>query len=209
MSSCPCRRHGRDRRATETGALAIEAALVFPFILLLLAGIVEWSLVLRDQIEVTSLARAGARTASALAPAHPWVAPAVPFTGQVVDSMVRAASSLPLGSVRYILVYEANAQGFPGSSGSTVMSCAGTEATCDRYDWDPVANNGLGGFVRAAGTGWTGQDINSCLGSGGMSVGVYLASDHQMLTGLFGSTKQLAASTVMRFEPRSPGRCSP
>lgn len=200
----------RRRRAVgdrQRGAIAVEAALVFPIILLLALGVIEWSLVLRDQIEVTSVARAGARTASSLAPLHPWSPPPTPFTRQVVDAMEKAATSLPRGSIDHILVYKAAADGKP-LSGS--FSCATADTTCDSYSWDPSSNGGLGDWVAAAGSSWTGSDINSCQGDPAItSVGVALRFKHTMLSGLFGSSRVISSYTVMRFEPQTPGRCRP
>lgn len=193
------------RRRGERGSVSIEAALILPVLALLCFGIIEWSLVLRDQVEVTSLARAGARSASAMPPEHPWTVPPIPFTTQVVESVERAGSSLPRGSVRYILVYKAGPDGRP-LSGS--FDCSAADTTCDRYNWDPTANAGAGGFQRTAGIQWTGSDINACQGEANMTnVGVYVAADHRMLTGLFGASKRLTSYTVMRFEPQKPGRC--
>jgi hypothetical protein len=197
----------RRRHRDERGVVAIEAALIFPILITLALGIIEWSLVLRDQLEVTSLARAGARNASTLAPTHPWVAPPTPFTRQVVDSIERAASVLPRGSVQYVLVYQAGPDGRPLSG---TFNCGSVDTTCDRYDWDPTANGGLGDWVRTPGANWTGATINACLGEAGMmDVGVFVQANHRMLTGLFGSNRTLRSYTAMRFEPRPPGRCKP
>ncbi|MGB7982007.1 MAG: TadE family protein, partial [Candidatus Nanopelagicales bacterium] len=94
----------RGRAAGERGTVAIEAALIFPLLILLVFGIIEWSLVLKDQMELTSVARAGARTGSSLSPARPFVAPTPAMTRQVVDSLVSAASSLPRDTIDYVLV---------------------------------------------------------------------------------------------------------
>jgi hypothetical protein len=201
------RQRAPGRAGEDRGVVAVEAALIFPILILLGLGIIEWSLVLRDQVEVTSVARAGARNASTLAPTHPWAAPPTPFTRQVVDSIERATTVLPRGSVQYVLVYQAGASGRP-LSGS--FSCASVESTCDRYDWDPTANAGLGDWVRAPGSSWTGATINACQGDPGMmDVGVFIQANHRMLTGLFGANRTLTSYTAMRFEPRPPGRCKP
>jgi Flp pilus assembly protein TadG len=47
--------------ATEDGAAAVEFALVLPVLLLLLMGLIEFSLVFNAQISVTNAAREGAR----------------------------------------------------------------------------------------------------------------------------------------------------
>jgi Flp pilus assembly protein TadG len=195
---------GLGQRDADKGALAVEAALVFPFLALLLFGIIEWGLVLRDQVEVVSVARSGARTASSLAPyQRPYVAPAEAMTLTTTKSVESAASALPKNSIDFILVYQANASGLPLSGSYT---CVGAETTCDRYTWDDVN----GKFSPTTGTTWTGSTVNSCQGDPGvMSVGVYVQATHKMLTGLFGGTKTVKSATVMQFEPQRPGHCKP
>ena len=51
----------RPRRSDDTGAAAVELALVLPLLLLILFGIVDFGLMLNAQITVTSAAREGAR----------------------------------------------------------------------------------------------------------------------------------------------------
>ncbi len=202
----------RRRHSGERGAVAIEAALIFPLLILLVFGIIEWSLVLKDQVELTSVARAGARTGSSLSPDRPFVPPSPTsptLTRQVVDSLVSASSSLPPDTIDYVMVYKANKHGYPGpDSNSTDMSCVGAGTTCDTYVWDPTLNSGTGDFRNTAGTPWTGSDVNACQGEATMTnIGVYARATHKMITGLFGSEQKLTAYTVMRFEPRPPGAC--
>jgi Flp pilus assembly protein TadG len=52
----------RDHRRDDLGAAAVEMALVLPFLLLLLFGIIDFGLMLNSQLTVTSAAREGART---------------------------------------------------------------------------------------------------------------------------------------------------
>jgi TadE-like protein len=183
------RRVGR-ATTSDRGAVAIEAAVIFPVILLLAVGVAEWSLVLRDQIELTSVSRAGARTASAVPPVVGGSGE--PFTQQVVDSIGSATSSLQ-GSLTYVLIYRAGSDGMPLSG---ELSCDGAPS-CARYDWDP----GSGAFV-ATGATWAGSDIDACAGDASITrVGVLVASEHRMVTGIW-SDRTLTAHTVMSFEPQ-------
>ena len=66
-------RHARRRRTwgaaaprrTERGAVAVEAAIITPLLVALAFGIIEFGLLLKDDLGVTSSVRAGARMASA------------------------------------------------------------------------------------------------------------------------------------------------
>ena len=201
------------RRGSEhdRGAVAVEALFVFPILILLAFGAIEWTMVLKDQIEVTSVARAGARTASQLAPLqNPYVAPAESISLTTTKAIRSAASGLPFDAIDYILVYRANNVGFPGKPNSTVLDCDATESTCDKLIWVPDDTKpGGGSFVRDPGAVWNAVGINSCLGeSGAQSVGVYIKARHAMITGLFGGPKPLESRAVMKFEPQKPGRCS-
>ena len=201
----PVRAGQRDR-----GALAIEAALIVPLLVLLVFGVIEWSLVLRDQVEITSVARAGARTTSQLAPLqNPYVPPAEPISITTAKAIQSAASGLPYDAIDYILVYRANDLGYPGRNGSTVLDCDATESTCDKLIWFPDASDPDGGrFVRDPGVLWNAALIDACLGEAGhQSVGVYIKARHEMITGIFPSPVALSARTVMKFEPQKPGRC--
>jgi hypothetical protein len=158
--------------------------------------------VLRDQIELTSLARAGARSASSLDPAPTSPYPAVVYSDQVIDSMTQATSTLPSGAVQYALVYQPGSAGLSGDPGAAGFDC-GSSTQCARYTWDPDVQ----AFVASTAT-WDGSGINACLGDPDMTdVGVYLMARHEMLTGVFGSSKDLSAFTVMRIDPARPGRC--
>src|SRR4051812_14661219 len=56
---------------SERGAVAVEAAIVSPLLLVLLLGIVEMSLLMRDVVSTNSAVRTGARVASSSAGAGP------------------------------------------------------------------------------------------------------------------------------------------
>ncbi len=59
----------RRRERNQRGAVAVEAALVTPVVCLMLFGIVEMSLLMRDVVSASSSVRAGTRVASASAAA--------------------------------------------------------------------------------------------------------------------------------------------
>jgi hypothetical protein len=201
----------RTRALADRGAVAVEALLVAPILIMLAFGAIEWTMVLRDQMEVTSVARAGARTASQLAPLHnPYVAPVEPISASTAKAIRSAASGLPFDSIDYILVYRANDVGYPGKANARVLDCDASESTCDKLVWVPDETKAGGGsFVNDPGVVWDATSVNSCLGdTGAQSVGVYIKARRHMITGLFGSTQSLESRVVMKFEPQKPGRCS-
>ena len=192
----------------QRGAVAVEAALLVPILLVLLLGIVEWALMMRDSLSVTEAARVGARTASAMPRQSA-------FTQATVDAIGVAGSAMPKSRISQVLVYKANDRGYPGPSGSTTMSCSGYESSCDRYVWDA----GHSRFVLSPasspwnprGTSGAPGNVNACpVGSGGPpdSVGVYVEAVHPWVTGLFGSSRTLRDRAVLPFEPMQIGACS-
>src|SRR5262245_44071723 len=131
------RRHARGER----GAVALEAALTFPILLLVLLGIIELTFLMRDHAVVVSDTRLAARVASTGADAGPGVCatgvdapPCVPanvpaLAQEAADAVQRSGSAMPVDQIQYLLVYKANANGYPGSMSSMPTSCSGI-ASC-------------------------------------------------------------------------------
>ncbi|MET1059025.1 MAG: TadE/TadG family type IV pilus assembly protein [Nocardioides sp.] len=202
------------RKGDQRGAVAVEAALVLPILVLILFGIIEYSLVFRDSLSITSATRQGARVASAAADAGPGVcetgptappcAPAgTPALAQAAaDAIQRAGSAMPKDTIDYILVYKANNKGFPGAAGNTTMptSCAGY-ASCVMFVWRPSAD----AFRYQSGT-WDSRTINACVNESD-TLGVYMHATHDMVSGFFGQTKTLQDRAVMKFEPLPEDSC--
>src|SRR3954453_23719727 len=100
------RRRGRGQR----GAVAVEAALVTPVLIILVFGIIEFALIMRDYVAVSSAVRVGARIASAnpgagLCSAQP--SPCAPATTpalaqQAADAIRQAGTAMPKDSIDYI-----------------------------------------------------------------------------------------------------------
>src|SRR3954447_8631848 len=132
-------------RAGERGAVAVEAAIVTPLLMVLLLGIVEMSLLMRDVVSTNSSVRTGARVASSSAGAGPGTCQAsanpppctptsAPAVAQVAaDAIARAGSAMPKDSIQSLIVYSANSQGFPLPAGNTSMTCS---SKCVVYVWD-------------------------------------------------------------------------
>jgi hypothetical protein len=206
----------RSSRRRERGAVAVEAALVMPLILAVLFGIVEVSLLIRDHVAVTSAVRVGSRIASASAGAGPGVcetgptAPPCTTTSSpalaqaAADAIQRAGSAMPHDSIDYILVYKANAQGYPGANGNTTMpsSCSGY-ANCVQFVWRDTSN-----AFRYAGGAWDSKSINACVNESD-TLGIHMKATHRGVTGIFGASVGLADRSVMKFEPLSEDSCKP
>lgn len=182
MSEPNTRRRFSLRR--DEGSVAVEAALIFPVLVVLLFGIIEFSMVLRDHVSLTAAARSGARTASAM----PRVAG---FDTNAAAAVVRAGTGMPMSSVQELWIYEAGANGYP--TGTSNFNSCGTR--CEKFRYQN------GAFTKISGT-WNYSDINACAGDNGMTaVGIYIKANHTFASGLFGSGISIADHAVMRFEP--------
>jgi hypothetical protein len=195
-------------RAGQRGAVAVETALVTPVLIIVLLGIIELPMLIRDYVAVTSAARTGARVAAAEPGCLPTIANPCPATdpapfGQLAaDAVTRNGTALPAQSIRYILVYKANADGYPGALSSMPSSCAGV-TSCLAYTW-----NATSGAFAPSGGSWDRQTVNACFPTNVDSVGVQVVADHEFLSGLLGTSLTMSEHAVMNFEPLPIGSCA-
>ncbi len=210
---------GRARRRRDDGAVAVEAALVLPILVILVFGIIEFGFVLRDYAGISSLVRTGSRIASVGAdhgpgtcetgptapPCSPSASPAL--AQEAADAIQRSGQASNPDQIDYILVYKANSKGFPGPEGNlTVPSdCSGTP-NCVKFVW----RDSLDAFRYNSGS-WDSRNISACFPGSATypmeRVGVYMKATHPMLTGLFGSSVSLTDRAVMDFEPLASQSC--
>ncbi len=206
----------RKRTRGERGAVALEAALTFPILLLIVLGIIELTFLMRDHAVVVSDTRVAARIASTGAnagvgtcpsgPGAPTCVPAnVPaLAQQAADAVQRAGSAMPVDQIQYLLVYKANAGGYPGADSVSSMptSCSGF-SNCVMFKWRPTENK----FRYFSGS-WISSTINACFPGNLDRVGIQLVAKHKNFTGLFGSYLNLDDHAVMNFEPLPAQICA-
>jgi Flp pilus assembly protein TadG len=175
--------------AREDGAVAVEAALVTPVLMLMLFGIVELSLLLKDDLSVSAAARAGARTGSALPRFDDGT---TDFAQEAADQVARSGGALDLSAVS-VTVYAANTGGSP--EGGAAATCTDR---CVHFAYDTATS----AFVRTSGS-WPASSINACPGDPGQdAIGVYVSYPHSLA--VLGGTVTLTDQSVMAFEPVSP-----
>jgi TadE-like protein len=173
------------RRVTwdDRGVAAVEAAIITPIFLLLVVGILEFGLVFKDQLAITSAVRAGARIASA----EPRVAT---FADDAAAQVAREGGALDMKDVKALWVYRADSSGHPENAGGTFDSCS---SDCVQYAWSGTA------FVKTGGE-WDSTMQDACQGTQD-SVGVYLSFNHPGITHVIFNAIGLSSYTVMRLEP--------
>ena len=174
------------RPIDERGAVAVEAALITPLFLLLMFGIIDFGLLIRDQVTVTAAVRAGGRVASAL----PQVAPTAPstvapFLAETAATMTTASNNLTRNGATQLWIYNADLNG--GKPPTTCNSSA-AKAQCVEYTWntnctDSSVTDTVNGYcfsTNEAGN-WPYNTVNACPGTED-SVGVYLKTPHDFIT---------------------------
>jgi hypothetical protein len=199
-----------NKHRNERGAVAVEAALLTPLLALVLFGIIEMSLFMRDVVSVNSSAHVGTRNASVGAGAgpatcspSPCTPPTAPALAQAAASAIQqAGSAMPQKQINWILVYQANAGGYPLPAGNTAATCS---TSCVKYTWNATSKQ----FVYAGGT-WGSASINACINDvNRISVGVIVNATHPWITGLFGHGITFQERSVMQFEPLPNDSCKP
>lgn len=214
-------------RSGSRGAVAVEAALVTPMILVMLFGIIEFAFYLKDDVALTSLVRDGGRIASANAGAGPagndntgaCISPCTPANAPMLaqvaaDAIQKAGSALPKGSINQLWIYLANAKGYPCLSADTATSHPCVDGTdknasfntcatnCVKYQWVPAANRF--GYI---GGSWNSATIQACAAGPPESVGIYMSATHTFITKIFGASHKLTDHAVFTFEPLATLTC--
>ena len=179
----------------------VEAAIIFPLLVLILFGIIEFSLVFKDLQTTYSATRVGARTASA-------EARQIGYATDVENAVTTGLGNIPSAGWQELWVYKAMANGMPDTG--NFVSCN----LCVRFTWNDPSKTWVKTQDTWPATGALGSNpqyacpSTPAVPSGPDSVGVYLKVTHPMITPMFGSTKTLTDHTVARLEPLPSGSCS-
>jgi len=217
-------RSGVDSR--DRGAAAVEAALILPVFFVVLFGIIDYSLVLKDSNEVTNAARAASRAASA----QPKVVMSTDEPGfslttasnvnyAVVAAARSAYTSLSPGArsgLQEIWVFHSAADG--SMANGTLLPSGGSSGTCTtncvKLVWNPAmawtdtsvspAQVRTGGFTLGSGT-WRASSINACQGDT-TTLSVYIKMRHNLL---FPWTQWIARSPYVDLADRAVARYEP
>jgi Flp pilus assembly protein TadG len=176
----------------DSGAVAVETALVSMLLVTLLFGIVDTSFLLKDWLTVSAAARAGARMGAS----QPRM---VNFATDSAVQVTNGISGLDPANLQEVWVYRATyATGLP-ASGSACSS------DCVKYQWD----SGLKKLVWLSGT-WASTSQNACPGDVNRQVlGVFVKYRHSAPLGFFFNGAIVSESTVMWIEPSFALVCKP
>lgn len=156
---------------------------------IILFGIIEYGVVFKDSLTLSSSTRAGARTASAIPNEGGWTDAAVAAV-QVQSSALKHQSSDELW------LYNANTTTGNPIGAADDKTCP--SGSCMRYTWNTATKK----FdLKSGGLG----TMTACLNKGGplgmSSIGVKLIVQHQSITGIVPAPIQLSEKTIMQLEP--------
>jgi hypothetical protein len=188
----------------DEGAILVEFALFAPMLVVLAMGLLEFGLAFKQANTLRTATRAAARAGSNT------------FAGggnssdadlNILLSLKAGVSSIDSDDIVRVVIYRANS-----SSGDVPATCKGFNPSNGLYGSPGGANCNVytGDFLAALGTTWndgydngwepeTARDVDSVGGTD--FIGVYIATDHALLTGIFGDSLTMTDNTVMRLEP--------
>ncbi|MGL4744529.1 MAG: TadE/TadG family type IV pilus assembly protein [Dermatophilaceae bacterium] len=174
---------GVHRRRVERGATAVEAALVTPFILFLIVGIMEFALYLQNSLSASDAVKAGVRIASAQGGD-------LDYAQNTADRVQRSGGAMNRANIEQLWVYRANDTNEFPLGATSFANCS----TCVKFEWN-------GSEFEPVYSGWPAMDMNTCAESPPDRIGVYLRLRHEALTGLAFDTVTIGEANAIRLEP--------
>jgi len=176
----------------DSGAVAVETALVSMLLIILLFGIIESSFLFKDWISVSAAARAGARM-GASQPRSPS------FAQDTANQVTNAISDLTPANIQEVWVYKAAVTTNPATSTNRPIGFSDFSncTACVKFTW----NAGTHSLTQSFGN-WLSTSQNACSGDPARdSLGVYVKYRHSSPLGFFFNNATVSESTVMWIEP--------
>jgi Flp pilus assembly protein TadG len=191
-------------RKNDRAAVLLEAVFVFPVMIMLTMGILEFGMAFASVATTTASSRSGARLAAALYPPAADDTARLGVANQVADAVTADLKSLssatPVGMVMYRVDQSSNTGAPYGGFPSDTM--AGCSTNCFKFNWDSSQKK----MVYSSGS-WSSPQACVKAGVTMDMVGVYVITSHHFVTQLFGSNKVVHGKTIMRLEPLPTDQC--
>lgn len=201
----------RRARSGSRAAAVFEAALVAPLLLVIVVGIVEMALLMRDTVATSSAVRAAATVgakqagpASCDAATLACSAATTPAVAEAAaEAIEQAHGAIATDDIDWVIVYQANSGGFPlPESNRDRLACT---TNCVRYVWDEDHD-----AFRYAGGSWASASINACAADDERTaIGVAMQARHSWITGIFGSSVTVDERSVTPIAPLPADACKP
>ena len=192
------RRRLRLRRG-DRGATLVEGALAAPLFFLLIFSIIEFSMVFRQYLTVTSAVRAAARAAS---------------TGGndgnadylTLKEISRSSPAIQTSEIEFIVIYKAATVESTPENDATLAGCL-TGPVVDKCNWYLPSALSLSATSFGCGGSdpdryWCPMDRLVSLTDPPDHIGVLMRTKYNAITGVFGKNYTFNEEAVFRMEPR-------
>lgn len=176
----------------------LEAAIITPVFFALILAIADIGLAMNDYLALANSVRAGARVASASGND-------VYGDWGILSAVERESTALERNKIKYIVVYKPAGFGEPPTA--TCQAGQPVEGVCNVYTAADLKRprDDFGCEFESVLDGWwcPTSRVVSLSGTGTDYIGVWMKIEHPWLTKMFGNTKTLTDSSVIRLEPRT------
>jgi len=194
------RRHRRGtdptRSRSDRAATLVEGALVAPLFLLIIFGVFEFGLLFRSYLTLSSGVRAAARAAST-------AGSDANADFLILQSITNNTRALKTSQIQVIVIFKATSTTTPVPTACLTASVSTGSTPCNRYvSTDlarPIAQFGC--LTGGPDTAWCPTARKDRLSDPPDYIGVYMKVQHKYATGVFGGTKTLTDTVIMRVEP--------
>ncbi len=197
----------------DHGAILAESALITPFFIFLIFGILEFGGSFRDYLTLNNGTQTGARQASIAANANDadW---------QILTRIKLETAAMPQSQVQRIVVFHAD------GPISTVPSACLSGSSGTTGSGSPLWTNACNVYVNPTWTTWVASDFGcgtvvpspdrfwcptnrkyAATGAKGPPdyVGIYIQIKHKFITGLFGPDQTMTKTSIIQIEPQTLG----
>jgi Flp pilus assembly protein TadG len=195
-------RRGSAGLAEERGAALVEAVIIFPLVMLLTFGAIEFGIGFSQKGGIESVSRAGARTGATLA-VDGTVDVAVGETAnnsigvETVRAVNAALKSTSLPEMNRVVVYRI--EGATGTDYGPVTWGGACNSYCMAFTFDTGAK--VFKLTQAAGGNWPIADRKAC-GTKPDRIGVLIEGKFNFLTNLVGNGNiKIKGRSVLQLEP--------
>ena len=191
------------RRRNERGSALVEGALVAPLFFLLLFAILEFGLVFRQYLTMSSADRNATRAASAAG--NSSLADYV-----TLQNIKKSTTAIKSSEIQTIVIFKASSPTASITNDASLQPCltASQAGLCNRYVASDLTRPSTQ-FGNCSG-GSTTPDRFWCPSSRVVAasgppdyVGVYITTKYQAVTRIFGKTYNLSEQTIYRMEAQT------
>jgi Flp pilus assembly protein TadG len=200
----------RCRCRGDEGAALVEAAFISPLFLLVVFGVLEFGGAYRDYLTVNNAAVAATRQEAVQGPN-------IQADWHTLQAILKASKAFRVTDIEYVVVWKASGptDTVPANcktAGQTVGSATDPSAgSCNRFT--------VSDLTSTTGDAWTCASpdpiqywcpttrevaLSSNGGNGPDYLGVFIQMRHSYITGFFGTSVTLSASSVTKLEPATP-----